>query len=1180
MRDYFFIVGSGRSGTTLLSVILDRHTRLCVTPETAFFDEVAPSLVGADDDGLIEVLSSWRRLPELDLEPEVVRQKIGAPPWGTADVLAAILDLYALRRGKIRCGEKTPQHLVHVPEILRCFPKAKVICVLRDGRDVALSLSKMPWWQTRGLTAAAEWWQQCVRLMEEFASEYPENFRFLRYEELLLHPEETLSRIMKYLGERFEPAQLQTDISSHVVLLRSVDWKGKALQPIDPGCIGHRRAEAGREELAFLERFLYSDLRRHGYELETSVLMNATSSTKSESAICDLGFLELLTEPFPHVTHDHFIQPDHYRSLAESFPTCPSSIGPTGFSLYWGDDEYQRLLNERREWQLLFNSFHSQQFIDWCATQFAEVWQREGCTIDVSQAKYIAYREDRVDKERATLRTIEHQPHELWVRMDIHQGRLGYSRPVHLDHARRLMSMLVYMCDHTENEMTGGELFLHTNEKSDSPQVKRITPQHNLMVAFPCGRRSHHSVPPITAIGAPRNYIQVHISSSVDIWSPVTRPASKPLRSQRSHSHASVTGKNDLEASRLTLLSALAGETDITLIRPYGNMGDHLIHAGTRRLLSNIAYKEVSLLHLDGVRGQVAVIMGGGGWCKAHSDLPRYLPHIEAQFERVIVFPSSFDITEASVKEALSKSKALFFARERKSYEQIRGLCQADLAHDCALFFDFGQYQQTGRGLLTAYRTDAEAVGHPLPPGNNDISMTCESLDEFLSTIARYETIETDRAHVMIAAAQLGKRVYYNTSNYHKVPALAKFNLADYPLTRLFESRTAVIREQLLLRAREYEGKLPANFVESHQAREVTVVMLSHGRIKQTLNAIRALQEHVHIPFELLLVDNDSDDQVRSALVDLSQSDERIQLELLRENLGCTGGRNYAASRVTTPYVLLIDNDMEVMPGALEHLLYQLEQHPKAVAVMGNVIFPDGSIHVCGGGPLGELLAKNRRFDEPIGESGPCDWVTGGFTLIRAAVFAEHPFDPNMRHYFEDFEWCHRINQAQAGEFYRVVEALAIHFHENKSPDQLRPKEEKRKQAMKYVETLAYFYRKHGFVYDALFYHVPELGDATNPFSVASAKILLELVNSLGSEWVLSRWNREELAPLFAANSLSPEPVNQLGDLPFNKLNDLQRTIHARDEAISWLREKWTESQETISARDEAIAWLRSRLEE
>jgi len=169
-------------------------------------------------------------------------------------------------------------------------------------------------------------------------------------------------------------------------------------------------------------------------------------------------------------------------------------------------------------WRALFNTFHSQQFIDWGKEQFATVWGAAGCKINLAKARYVPYREDRIDKERATLRKVEHESHELWVRMDIHQGRLGYDRDVHVDHARRLISMLIYMCDHTENQMIGGELFLHAGGKQQSDRPIRITPQHNLMVAFPCTARSYHSVSEITTMAVPRNYIQVHISSSVDIW--------------------------------------------------------------------------------------------------------------------------------------------------------------------------------------------------------------------------------------------------------------------------------------------------------------------------------------------------------------------------------------------------------------------------------------------------------------------------------------------------------------------------------------------------------------------------------------------------------------------------------------------------------------------------------------
>jgi hypothetical protein len=239
---------------------------------------------------------------------------------------------------------------------------------------------------------------------------------------------------------------------------------------------------------------------------------------------CDLSPRRMNRKPFPHVVHHEFIDSQLYMQLRQTFPTCPPKIGPTGFSLYWGDQGYQQLLEAQPAWRALFKTFHSQLFIEWCREQFAEEWEREDCKINLSQARYVPYCEDRIDKERATLRKIDYAPHELWVRMDIHQGRMGYDRPVHLDHARRLMSMLIYMCDQSENEMIGGELFLHAGaqRKSDDPAAIRITPCHNLMVAFPCTIRSYHSVSAITAQRAPRNYIQVHISSSIDIW---PRPA-------------------------------------------------------------------------------------------------------------------------------------------------------------------------------------------------------------------------------------------------------------------------------------------------------------------------------------------------------------------------------------------------------------------------------------------------------------------------------------------------------------------------------------------------------------------------------------------------------------------------------------------------------------------------------
>ena len=233
--------------------------------------------------------------------------------------------------------------------------------------------------------------------------------------------------------------------------------------------------------------------------------------------VCNLELLPVRVEPYPHVVCETFVEPERYWQLCRTFPLCPPGKSPTGFSLYWGEAGYDRLLDEQPAWRALHDTFHSQTFIDWGAKQFAEVWTREGCTIDPEAARYVSYREDRIDKERSSLRRVAHEPRELWVRMDIHQGRVGYSRQPHLDYPRRLVSMLIYFCDHDESRMVGGELFLH-GATLQRREPTRIAPRHNLMVAFPCSNNSLHSVAKLTSATVPRNYVHVFISGSETLW--------------------------------------------------------------------------------------------------------------------------------------------------------------------------------------------------------------------------------------------------------------------------------------------------------------------------------------------------------------------------------------------------------------------------------------------------------------------------------------------------------------------------------------------------------------------------------------------------------------------------------------------------------------------------------------
>ena len=91
---------------------------------------------------------------------------------------------------------------------------------------------------------------------------------------------------------------------------------------------------------------------------------------------------------------------------------------------------------------------------------------------------------------------------------------------------------------------------------------------------------------------------------------------------------------------------------------------------------------------------------------------------------------------------------------------------------------------------MVSYRTDKESVLSELPESNHDISKSCSSLDEWLWTIARHAVVKTDRAHVMIAAALLGKVVDYWTSSYHKVPSIADYALKSFAVRRIEPEKT------------------------------------------------------------------------------------------------------------------------------------------------------------------------------------------------------------------------------------------------------------------------------------------------------------------------------------------------------------------------------------------------------
>jgi hypothetical protein len=205
-----FIVGVGRSGTTLLRLMLDAHPELTIPPETHFVPELIETCrkrrVSADR--LLEIVVSQRQWADFGLEAEELRRRFAAvEPLEAGEALRAFYRLYAERAGKSRWGDKTPIYVERMREIEAALPEARFVHLIRDGRDVALSRIRRALGEPPPARRVAKAWRQRIAGARRQARRL-RHYMEVRYEDLVLEAEPTLRRICEFIELPWEPAML------------------------------------------------------------------------------------------------------------------------------------------------------------------------------------------------------------------------------------------------------------------------------------------------------------------------------------------------------------------------------------------------------------------------------------------------------------------------------------------------------------------------------------------------------------------------------------------------------------------------------------------------------------------------------------------------------------------------------------------------------------------------------------------------------------------------------------------------------------------------------------------------------------------------------------------------------------------------------------------------------------
>ncbi len=210
-----FIIGVDRSGTTLLSLILDSHSRIAIPYESHFITKYYRN---REKFGDLKKEENRVRLVKNILSESYVKQWDKKLNLEDIDLdkcltLEATIDevfsAYARLHGKDIWGDKTPSYTPEIHIINRMFPQCKFVHIMRDGRDVALSLVKQ-WWGPNDFISAMRYWEKTLSCTRKMLRMLPDDkFIELKYEDLLENPETEIRKILSFLQLEYEPEMMK-----------------------------------------------------------------------------------------------------------------------------------------------------------------------------------------------------------------------------------------------------------------------------------------------------------------------------------------------------------------------------------------------------------------------------------------------------------------------------------------------------------------------------------------------------------------------------------------------------------------------------------------------------------------------------------------------------------------------------------------------------------------------------------------------------------------------------------------------------------------------------------------------------------------------------------------------------------------------------------------------------------
>ncbi len=334
---FLFACGVPRSGTTLLQRMLNHHPDLAVANDTHFI----PRALELTNKSLIQKAQAG--LP-IELTPELINNvrnyhrswrlgideneffAVAANSETYQQLVSGLYGSLTRNSNKRLAGDKTPDYLRRLELLHGLFPAAKLIHILRDGRDVALSLlqwatpnkgpGRIGLWEQQPIAVCAMWWRWFVMAArEQVASIKPTSYYEIKYEQLVREPEHSVRDACEFLGLEFSGQMLEFHCGKSK---RSAGHSAKSAWLAPQSGLRNWRADMRCDQVELFEALASDALQEFGYELRHR---KYSSQTMANSERCRAWWAEHFLPKFSR-TSDQVVDVEPIPTDAYQVKAC------------------------------------------------------------------------------------------------------------------------------------------------------------------------------------------------------------------------------------------------------------------------------------------------------------------------------------------------------------------------------------------------------------------------------------------------------------------------------------------------------------------------------------------------------------------------------------------------------------------------------------------------------------------------------------------------------------------------------------------------------------------------------------------------------------------------------------------------------------------------------------------